>query len=164
MLTLLQHLSKAFAKVSQLFKQNLAVPAATSSKSGTNTDGDGVVTMAQDLLQVLLPYLGRKDAQTLFELSSTEDVLENKDTGVQKRGYKLLGKLVESGKIEITPENFIQLLEGRVGGVSAAAKKVRAHYVIVCPGPLMKIYRIDCTCFHFSSTCFPIHRCICFPP
>ena len=92
-----------------------------------NTDGDGVVAMTQDLLQVLLPYLGEKDAQTLFELSSAEDVLENKATGVQKRGYKILSKLVESGKIEVTPEDFLQQLEGRADGVSAAAKKVCAQ-------------------------------------
>lgn len=132
----MQHLSKAFSKVAQLFKQNLAVPTATLSKSGMNADGDGVVTMTQDLLQVLLPYLGGKDAETLFELSSTEDVLENKDTGVQKRGYKVLSKLVESGKIETTPENFIQQLEGRVDGVSAAAKKVCAHYILHFSWPL----------------------------
>jgi len=86
-----------------------------------------MVMMSQDLLQILLPYLGDKDAQTLFELSMMGDVLENKDTGVQKRGYKILGKLVDSGKIEVTPENFIQQLEGRVDGVSAAAKKVCAQ-------------------------------------
>ena len=116
--------------MAQLFKQNLAIPTATSSKSGMNTDRDGVVTMTQDLLQVLLPYLGEKDAQTLFELSSTENVLENKDTGVQKRGYKILSKLVESRKIKTTPEDFIQQLEGRVDGVSAAGKKVCAHYTL----------------------------------
>ena len=113
--------------MAQLFKQNLTVPTATSSKSGMNTDGDGVVTMSQDLLQILLPYLGDKDAQTLFELSTMGDVLENKDTGVQKRGYKILSKLVDGGKIEVTPENIIQQLEGRVDGVSAAAKKVCAQ-------------------------------------
>jgi hypothetical protein len=128
-----------------------------------NTNGDGVVTMTQDLLQVLLPYLGEKDAQTLFELSSTEDVLENKNTGVQKRGYKILSKLVESGKIAITPENFIQQLEGRVDGVSAAAKKVVHTITFAFPGPLTKIHRIDCTCLHCLSTCSPIRRCICFP-
>lgn len=91
-----------------------------------NVDGDGVVTMTQDLLQILLPYLGDKDAQALFELSSTGDVLESKDTGVQKRGYKILSKLVDSGKIQVTPEEFIQQLEGKVDGVAAAAKKVCA--------------------------------------
>lgn len=100
-----------------------------------NTDGNGVITMTQDLFQVLLPYLGEKDAQTLFEISTTEDVLENKDTGVQKRGYKILGKLVESGKIKVTPEDFIQRLEGRVDGVSAAAKKVCAHCVLLFLSP-----------------------------
>ena len=99
-----------------------------------NADGDGVVTMTQDLLQILLPYLGDKDAQTLFELSSTGDVLESKDAGVQKRGYKILSKLVDSGNIQVTPEEFIQQLEGRVDGVSAAAKKVRAQ---VYPGVLV---------------------------
>ena len=123
-LTVQQHLSKAFAKVVQLFKQNLATPVATSSKSGMNANKDGVVTMTQDLLQILLPFLGDKDSQTLFELSSKEDVLENKDTGVQKRGYKILGKLIDSGKIEITSEDFIQQLESRADGVFAAAKKV----------------------------------------
>ena len=56
-----------------------------------------------------------------------EDVLENKATGVQKRGYKILSKLVDSEKIEVTPESFIQRLEGKADGVSAAAKKVRAQ-------------------------------------
>ena len=88
--------------------------------------------MTQDLLQILLPFLGGKDSQTLFELSSMENVLENKGTGVQKRGYKILSKLVDSGKIEVTPEDFIQRLEGKADGVSAAAKKVwaqpRSHF------------------------------------
>ena len=117
--------------MAQLFKRNLTVPTAASSKSGMNTDGNGVVTMTQDLLQILLPYLGDKDAQVLFELSSTGDVLESKDTGIQKRGYKILSKLVDSGKIQVTPEDFIQRLEGRVDGVAAAAKKVCAQ---VYPG------------------------------
>ena len=113
--------------MARLFKQNLTILAATSSKSGMNTGGDAVTTMTQDLLQILLPFLGDKDSQTLFELSSTEDVLENKDTGVQKRGYKILGKLVDGGKIEFTPADFIQQLEGKADGVSAAAKKVCTH-------------------------------------
>ena len=80
--------------------------------------------MAQDLLQVLLSFLGDEDSRTLFELSRAEAVLENKDTGVQKRGYKILSKLVDGGKIQHTPENLIQQLEIKAEGVSAAAKKV----------------------------------------
>lgn len=104
--------------------------------------------MTQDLLQILLPFLGGKDSQTLFELSSMENVLENKGTGVQKRGYKILSKLVDSGKIEVTPEDFIQRLEGKADGVSAAAKKVwaqpRSHFL----GKSLNICRIDCICLH----------------
>lgn len=113
--------------MAQLFKQNLATPTSTSPKPGVNTDGDSVVTMTQDLLQILLPFLGNKDSQSLFELSSTENVLESKHTGVQKRGYKILGKLVDSRKLEVTPESFIQQLESKVGGLSAGAKKVCVH-------------------------------------
>ena len=120
-LTLSQHLSKAFAKVTQLLKQNMATP---TFKAEMNTGGDGVVTMTQDLLQILLPFLGDNDSRILFELSCVEGVLENKDTGVQKRGYKILSKLVDGGKIQVTPGNFIEQLEGKADGVSAAAKKV----------------------------------------
>lgn len=130
LLTFLKHLSKAFDKVAQLFKQNLAVTTAASSKPGMNATGDGVVMMTQDLLQILLPYLGHKDAQTLFEFSSTGDVLESRDTGVQKRGYKILTKLVDCGKVQLTPENLIQQLESRVDGVAAAAKRVCAQVSI----------------------------------
>ena len=130
LLTFLKHLSKAFDKVAQLFKQNLAVTTAASSKSGMNATGDGIVMMTQDLLQILLPYLGHKDAQTLFEFSSTSDVLESRDTGVQKRGYKILTKLVDCGKVQLTPENLIQQLESRVDGVAAAAKRVCAQVSI----------------------------------
>ena len=116
--------------MTQLLGQNLVTPAATSPKSGMNIDGSAVVTMTQDLLYILLPFLGDNDSGTLFELSSMESVLGNKDTGIQKRGYKILSKLVDSGKIQVTPEEFIQQLEGKADGVSAAAKKV-AH----CPLP-----------------------------
>lgn len=116
--------------MTQLLKQNLVTPTGTSSKSGMNIDGNGVVTMTQDLLYILLPFLGDNDSRTLFELSSVEGVLENKETGVQKRGYKILSKLVGSSKIQVTPEDFIQQLEGKADGVSAAAKKV-GH----CPLP-----------------------------
>ena len=98
-----------------------------------NANGDGVVTMTQDLLQILLPYLGDKDAQTLFELSSTGDVLESRDTGAQKRGYKIITKLVDCGKIQVTPEDLIQQLEGRVDGVTAAAKRVCAQVALFFP-------------------------------
>lgn len=123
-LTPSQHISKSFAKVTQLLNQNLAAAAATSSKPGINNNEDGIVTMTQDLLQILLPFLEGDDSQTLFELSCTEGILENKNTGVQKRGYKILSKLVDSGKIKATPEDLIQQLENKVDGVSAAAKKV----------------------------------------
>jgi hypothetical protein len=127
-----------------------------------NPERNTVVIMTQDLLQVLLPFLGDGDSQSLFELSSAEGVLENKDTGVQKRGYKILSKLVDGGKIQLTPENLIQELESKVEGVSAAAKKV--CYILDYLDWLLKFYRIDCTCLHCWSTYSRIHPCIFSPP
>lgn len=147
-LTLSQHLSKAFEKVTELLKQNLATPTTASSKSGMNTSGEGVVAMTQDLLQILLPFLGDSNSRTLFELSCAEEVLENKDTGVQKRGYKILSKLIDSRKIQVTPEDFIQQLEGKADGVSAAAKKVCYTLFFFLSRPAPEIHRIDCICSH----------------
>lgn len=93
--------------------------------------------MTQDLLQILLPFLGDDDSQTLFELSCAEGVLENKDTGVQKRGYKILSKLVDGGKVQVAPGDFIQQLEGKADGVSAAAKKVCSTRFI--SGPALEV-------------------------
>lgn len=43
---------------------------------------------------------------------------------MQKRGYKLLTKLVESGKIPIQAESDLQKLDDMVDGLAPAAKKV----------------------------------------
>ena len=53
------------------------------------------------------------------------DVLESKDNGVQKRGYKVLARLVESGKVQLDAVAVLKKLEGLVDGLAAAAKKDR---------------------------------------
>jgi len=83
-----------------------------------------MATTAQDILILLLPNLPGPDLKTLFDLSLTLDVLTCKDNGVQKRGYKILTKVTESGKVDINVESTLKKLDELVDGLSVAAKKV----------------------------------------
>lgn len=47
-----------------------------------------------------------------------------KDNGVQKRGYKILAKLVESGKVSVDAEAILRQLDELADGLAPAAKKV----------------------------------------
>jgi ribosomal RNA-processing protein 12 len=60
----------------------------------------------------------------LFDLSLTSDVLTCKDNGVQKRGYKILTKVIESGKVDVDVESTLKKLDELVDGLNVAAKKV----------------------------------------
>lgn len=84
-----------------------------------------MTVMAQDLLLLVLPYLSAQDATALLNMYLASDVLESKDNGVQKRGYKVLARLVESGKVQLDAVAVLKKLEGLVDGLAAAAKKDR---------------------------------------
>lgn len=116
-----QEMTKACRKVVGLFKANLA-KASTPVQS--HNDQKSVVTTMQDILVLLIPYLPTAEAKSIFDLCLTPEVLTNKDNGVQKRGYKLLGKLVESGNVEIDAETMFKTLEEVADNTAAAAKKV----------------------------------------
>lgn len=115
-------MTKAYHKLVTLFKQNLE-KAQTSQSHGPNAAAS-VTAVMQDLLVLVLPHLSAADATALFNLCLTSDVLENKDNGVQKRGYKILAKLAESGKVTVDVESVLKGLEGNVDGLAPAAKKV----------------------------------------
>jgi ribosomal RNA-processing protein 12 len=93
-----------------------------------NADLGNVPTTAQDILILLLPNLPQTNCETLFEISLSADVLTCKDNGVQKRGYKILAKLVESGRVAFDTEDILKKLDKMVEGVNPAAKKVWASY------------------------------------
>jgi len=82
--------------------------------------------MTQDILILLLPYLHSLQATSLFQICMTPEVLGGKDNGVQKRGYKILTKLLESGKVTVDAPSIIQRLDDLCDGLSPAAKKVGA--------------------------------------
>lgn len=80
--------------------------------------------MTQDILVLLLPHLSKTDAKALFEFCLTPGVLSGKDNGVQKRGYKILAKLIESEKVEVDMLFVLEKLDELAEGLTPAAKKV----------------------------------------
>ncbi|KAA1475204.1 NUC173-domain-containing protein [Dentipellis sp. KUC8613] len=114
-------ITQAFGKIVALLKQDLAKPQTTRGAP----DGGSVAAMAQDILLLLLPHLGAADAAALFELCLTPAVLAYPDNGVQKRGYKILARLVEGGKVVLDVEDVVKRLDGVAEALAAAAKKDR---------------------------------------
>ncbi|KAI5890624.1 rRNA processing protein RRP12 [Schizophyllum commune H4-8] len=105
-------ISTAFANVFQLIKANLKKDA-------------NVVMATQDIVVILLPYLPSSDAEPLFAFCLTGDVLGHSETGVQKRGYKILAKLVAGGKVAIDAEAVLKQLDEQADLLAPAAKKDR---------------------------------------
>lgn len=89
--------------------------------------------MTQDLLILLLPYLSSDDTSALFQLCLTSDVLGCKDNGVQKRGYKILAKIVERRDTAIDAENVLSRLDSLGDELLPAAKKVPSLTIIRSP-------------------------------
>ena len=122
MLAFVQDTSTAYRKIVDLFKQNLARsnrPAVPNSNDPFN-----VVITALDLLILLLPHLARPDALALFELMLSPDVLTYNDNGVQKRAYKVLGRLIESGKVTVDVEDVLKAIDEVGEALSTPAMKV----------------------------------------
>lgn len=83
--------------------------------------------MTQDILVLLLPHLSAQDASQLFDAILTKEVLINPDNAVQKRGYKILARLVDCGKLSLDAESLIKRLDEFADGLSPAAKKVNPY-------------------------------------
>lgn len=79
----------------------------------------------QDILILLLKDLGSNDSISLFDLCLSPEVLSGKGNGVQKRGYKILTRLVTNNKIPIDVETILQKLDDLTDGLTPAARKVK---------------------------------------
>lgn len=74
---------------------------------------------------LLLPYLSPADCTALFQLCLTPEVISNQDNGVQKRGYKILARVVEGGKLgTFDVDAVVKKLDELSDGLAPAAKKV----------------------------------------
>jgi ribosomal RNA-processing protein 12 len=104
--------------------QNLAKSQLTSRSTANLNDPANIVITALDLLILLLPHLAPSDASALFQLILSPNVLTYNDNGVQKRAYKVLGKLIEYGKVTVNVEEVLKTIDEVVEALSTPAMKV----------------------------------------
>lgn len=78
----------------------------------------------QDILILLVPYLSRTDARTVFDLCLAPEVLKHRDNGVQKRAYKLLSRIALAGSVELDAEALYAAMDEAAEETLSAAKKV----------------------------------------
>ncbi|KAH9839369.1 ribosomal RNA-processing protein 12 [Rhodofomes roseus] len=116
-----QEIARAYIKLVDLFKQNLVKTSKSAGAKGL----ENITAVTQDLLVLVLPHLSSVDATALFDLCLKSEVLESRDNGVQKRGYKILAKLVEGEKATVDVDAVLRQLDGVADGLAAAAKKDR---------------------------------------
>ncbi|KAJ7200710.1 armadillo-type protein [Mycena rebaudengoi] len=119
-----QEIAKAHAKVVQLLKANLANQPVQPHRNSSIEGGSEAAT-TQDLVILLLPNLSPADGQQMFQLCLSAQVLSAKDNGVQKRGYKILTRLIESKKVVVDAEVVLKQLDELADGLAPAAKKDR---------------------------------------
>jgi hypothetical protein len=84
----------------------------------------------QDILLLLLKGLGPVNSISLFDLCLSPEVLSGKDNGVQKRGYKILTKLVVSGQVPVDAEAILRKLDDLTEGLTPAARKVNFNFTL----------------------------------
>ncbi|KAJ3866599.1 NUC173-domain-containing protein [Lentinula novae-zelandiae] len=120
-----QEIHKAYIKVVDLLKGNIG---QASSASGNE---ENISATALDLLLLLLPYLSSADLTMLFQNCLSSEFLCAKDNALQKRAYKILTRLAESGKVTIDSEAVLKELDAFSEGLASAAKKDRFNLFAV---------------------------------
>jgi ribosomal RNA-processing protein 12 len=111
--------------------------------------------MTQDILILILPHLSTQDASELLDVILSKEVLTNPDNGVQKRGYKILARLVEASRVSLDVGPMINRLDELSDGLSPAAKKVHFRNLrdLACNRPWSNpLRRIGSNCMR---TCYP---------
>ncbi|EJD52438.1 NUC173-domain-containing protein [Auricularia subglabra TFB-10046 SS5] len=119
-----QEISKAFRRVQDLLKKNLAL-YKTKPAHGQGSEGVAVLQASEDLLLLLLPHLSAADSNTLFAMCLSPEMLGHWDGGVQKRCYRLLARLVETGHATVDAEVVLKKLLDESQSVAPAAKRDR---------------------------------------
>lgn len=113
-----------YRKVVSLFQQEINKPSKNQPPKGS--DAPNVLLMSQDLLILVLPRLPQPECKELWDLCSSSAVMGHPESGVQKRGYRILMKLFESGSLTgvLNVEDVITNLTSSSDAVSTPAKRV----------------------------------------
>ena len=93
----------------------------------------------QDILILLLKGLGLENSISLFDLCLNPEVLSGKDNGVQKRGYKILTKLIVNGQVPVEAEAILRKLDDLTEGLTPAARKVYLSFTLTRQGFILSV-------------------------
>ncbi|KAI0696713.1 ribosomal RNA-processing protein 12 [Cytidiella melzeri] len=141
-----KEVAKAYQKLISLLKQNLAKPGPSQAQGGKD---NSITAMTLDLLVLMLPHLSTSDGSALFDICLTSEITESSDNAVQKRGYKILGKLIEHDKASPDPQQVLQKMDSLLSGLAPAAKKDR--FVLLS----LLVTRIPSTSLHLLPRVIP---------
>lgn len=89
-----------------------------------------------DLLIIFVPYLSITQTTALFTATTSATMLEHHDATVQKKSYRVLKRLLESGKLGIAAQGdklevFVQKLGEVGGGVGPGAQRVCCRSALI---------------------------------
>ncbi|KAF5393513.1 hypothetical protein D9757_000788 [Collybiopsis confluens] len=118
-----QEIHGAHEKVVALLRENIG--KVTSAAGKPVNDEESTVVTALDLILLILPYLSSVDRTALFSICLSPAILCAKDNAIQKRGYKVLTKLIFVGKMTLDAEAVIRELDALSDALNSAAKKDR---------------------------------------
>lgn len=89
-----------------------------------------------DLLILFVPHLPSGQSRALFTATASTTMLEHHDATVQKKSYRLLSRLLESGKVFLTGEemeSLIKTLNDVAAGVGPGTQRDRlALFGVIC--------------------------------
>ncbi|KAF8515453.1 NUC173-domain-containing protein [Gautieria morchelliformis] len=124
--------AKMYRKVVALFQQNLSNQPKNLAKPGGD-NVQNVILTTQDLLVLLLPYLPLSECKELWGVCASAAIIGNADGGIQKRGYRILSKLVQGGKLGafLDAAAVLQQLAEGADSVGAAAKRDRTALLML---------------------------------
>ena len=100
----------------------------------TNLPGTSPIAHTMlDLLIIFIPHLPATQSAALFTATATPTMLEHNDATVQKKSYRALKRLLETGKLSEAAsgerlEEFVTKLNEVGGGVGPGAQRVRLPF------------------------------------
>lgn len=113
-----------------------------------------------DLLIIFVPYLPQTQSSALFTATATATMLEHHDATVQKKSYRLLKRLLETGRLgqmgqgEKLDEFVVKIGEAGAGigpGAQRVRRKICPNIQLLISGPTPIAFR-DCRDYTQRST------------
>lgn len=132
-----EDIAATYTKVVTHLGQALLVPFVKGAGGNANA-APGAATPTShtmlDLLIILVPFLPATSAKALFGHAAGEKLIGSEDPAVQKKSYRVLARLIETGKVLCDGEGIEEFVTRLADGgevVAAAARRDRVLLLTV---------------------------------